>query len=558
VGWLYTSNPFYVISADPVFIGLRMSYDPSGKPFETVALMVALLGYTLLLATTACLLIRLGRVWDDARTLLLLVVAMFLAISVSFDETLAGKPWLGVPCFVGGFLFAVSVSEALLRCIRLRLPSQYRIPYYLILALFFLYPIALTPFVRDPESPQLQWLLFAFSPLAGIAFLCLVPAIRCGHSALAKSGSPWPYPLYPWTLFGLLAAAVCGRASYLCVSFHFVGMSNLVGRFDCIFGPYFLIPFLLALDVLLIEAAIVSRQRTMQRVAIAMLPGVLLLAVIVHRPDPIFRGFLDRFHETLGGTPLFFALLAVTSLYALAAVRRIPLALAGLSGSLLALSIVGPGTLDFSGLTAPQPLPLLTVGGLQLGLAVMRRQSWRSLAGSACLIAAVACGLDTVGIASHQGLIVFHLAILAAALVGAFFPDALGRFLQQAAAILLAAACWVCIWGSSGKLAAVPSGWRELYPFVAMASALAYARLTGCRTFLVAAAAGLLGWLSALGARTYADVRRIVVGLDWIISGLAFFALAAVISLIKTGLPARWQRRHEQSIHRPVVNAERG
>src|SRR6478735_6774986 len=118
VGWLYTSNPFYVLSADLVFMGLRMSLDPSGKTFETGALLLALVGYTLLLATTACLLIRLGGVWDDARTILLLVVAMFLAISITFDETLAGKPDLGRACFLGGLVFAVLVSEALLRIIR--------------------------------------------------------------------------------------------------------------------------------------------------------------------------------------------------------------------------------------------------------------------------------------------------------------------------------------------------------------------------------------------------------------------------------------------------------
>src|SRR3954447_23069306 len=102
VGWLYTSNPFYVLSADLVFMGLRMSLDPSGKTFETGALLLALVGYTLLLATTAALLIRLGRVWDDARTIMLLVVVMFLAISISFDETLAGKQSLGKACFLGG------------------------------------------------------------------------------------------------------------------------------------------------------------------------------------------------------------------------------------------------------------------------------------------------------------------------------------------------------------------------------------------------------------------------------------------------------------------------
>src|SRR4051812_16112322 len=160
VGWLYTSNPFYVLSADLVFIGLRLSFDTSGKSFETGALMLALLGYTLLLATTACLLIRVGRVWDDARTILLLVVGMFLAISVTFDEALAGSPALGKACFLGGLGFAVLVSEGLLRGIRLRLPSLYRLPYYFILTLFFLYPVALTPYLRQPDSPTLQWLLF--------------------------------------------------------------------------------------------------------------------------------------------------------------------------------------------------------------------------------------------------------------------------------------------------------------------------------------------------------------------------------------------------------------
>src|SRR4051794_18125323 len=38
VGWLYTSNPFYILSADLVFIGLRMSFDTSGRSFETGAL----------------------------------------------------------------------------------------------------------------------------------------------------------------------------------------------------------------------------------------------------------------------------------------------------------------------------------------------------------------------------------------------------------------------------------------------------------------------------------------------------------------------------------------
>lgn len=87
--WAYTSNPFYVISADLVFLGLRLSFDTSGRTFETGALMAALLGYTLVLATMACLLIRIGKVWDDTRTMRL-------------RQTVAGLDWIVV-----GFAFFV-------------------------------------------------------------------------------------------------------------------------------------------------------------------------------------------------------------------------------------------------------------------------------------------------------------------------------------------------------------------------------------------------------------------------------------------------------------------
>ena len=50
---------------------------------------------------TACLLVRFVGVWDDVRTVLLLVVLMFLATSVTFDEVLARSPARGVACYLG-------------------------------------------------------------------------------------------------------------------------------------------------------------------------------------------------------------------------------------------------------------------------------------------------------------------------------------------------------------------------------------------------------------------------------------------------------------------------
>jgi hypothetical protein len=134
VRFLYSSNPFYILSADLVFVGLRMSFGAGGSVSRTWALMVGLAGYTLLMATTACFLIRVGKLWDDLRSLLILVVMMFLAMALCGDETMAADPRRGAISCVGSFLFAVVVTEAVLRTIRLRLPGWYRAAYYLILA----------------------------------------------------------------------------------------------------------------------------------------------------------------------------------------------------------------------------------------------------------------------------------------------------------------------------------------------------------------------------------------------------------------------------------------
>ena len=86
--FLCTSNPFYALSAALFLAGLWISFGGQAQVVQTGALMSGLAGYTLLLAVTAYLLVRFGNVWDDARTVLLLVVLMFLATSVTFDEVL--------------------------------------------------------------------------------------------------------------------------------------------------------------------------------------------------------------------------------------------------------------------------------------------------------------------------------------------------------------------------------------------------------------------------------------------------------------------------------------
>src|SRR5204862_2919733 len=126
------------------------------------------------------------------------------------------------------------------------------------------------------------------------------------------NGSPWRWPLYPWALFGVLALAVPARAFLLCWSMHLLDGRDLD---RLIFGPYFLVPFGLALAVLLLEAGLVSGSRGVLGAALAAPLGLVALALAGHRSDSVYRGFFEIFTARLGGDPLYVTLLAVAGFY---------------------------------------------------------------------------------------------------------------------------------------------------------------------------------------------------------------------------------------------------
>ncbi|MCA1685893.1 MAG: hypothetical protein LC745_07870, partial [Planctomycetia bacterium] len=298
IRWVCTSNPFYVLSALLVCLGLWVSFGGQEVAAETWALLSGMAGYTLLLAVTACLLVRFVGVWDDVRTVMLLVVLMFLATSVVFDEVLARTPTRGVACYLCGLAFAVAVSEGMLRGVRLSLPPLFRGPYYLALALYFLYPVAITPLLDRPRSEVLYWSLFGFSPAAGLVCLSLLPAARRGRGYVRDNGSPWRWAWYPWTLFGLLAVAAPARSALLCWSMHHV--ENAATE-PYLFGPYFLVPFLFCVGILLLEIGLVERLWGVAFGGLAVPVVLVALAAVGHRPEAFYQDFLVRFTLRLGG-----------------------------------------------------------------------------------------------------------------------------------------------------------------------------------------------------------------------------------------------------------------
>jgi hypothetical protein len=535
-----TSNPFYVISAGLFLAGLFASFEAHSGDVETWALMSGLGGYTMLLAATAILLVRFASAWQDLRTVLLLVVLMFLATSVTFDELIVIDPGRGVLCAAVGLVFAALVSEGVLRGIRLRLPAPYRVPYYLLLALFFLYPVGLRALI-DPAAPPgeaVMWGLFAFPVAAGLVFLTLLPSVRRGPDSVRDNGSPWRWPLYPWTLFGMLGVGVLGRSFLLCWSMHLLGNGD---RQRVIFGPYFLVPFGFSVALLLLEAGVTFRRRGTLAAALVAPAVLVILATVGHRDDRVYRAFLDAFGERLGGSPLYLTLWAATGYYGYAAMRRAPRAVDALAATLVALAWVGPDTFDLRGLDWRDPVPLLAAAALQLGLGLWRYRAWRCLVGLCALAVAVALMLPVEGpLAGARGLIAFHGALLAVLLVGAAFNDETAHLLRLAGTGLVLVACLVALFGDLVRLTGVPAWAVHAYPLV-MASLLAgYGR--GLRHPPSSAVAVVVAslWGAMFGWRGYAALRRVVTGLDHIALSLAAFVLAVLISLGKAGHLSRW------------------
>ena len=77
--------------------------------------------YTILLAATTFLVVRWGKVWEDGRSLLLLLVVMFLGLSVGFDDSLTGHFPVGAICSLTGLAYSTVLSEIVLRGLKLRL-----------------------------------------------------------------------------------------------------------------------------------------------------------------------------------------------------------------------------------------------------------------------------------------------------------------------------------------------------------------------------------------------------------------------------------------------------
>jgi hypothetical protein len=377
---------------------------------------------------------------------------------------------------------------------------------------------------------------------------------------------PLPWPYYPWSLYVFLGVAVVGRSVLLCWSMQPLGLNQLD---RLVFGPYFLVPLGFAVSVLALEMGCVLKRPGPARFALLLPPALFFLAAIGHdpsdpayrylrvltitsgsfrafapvrmEPDPVYNRFLDLFSERLGADPLFWTLLLATAFYGYAALRGVRWATGGLSLALAAMSVVATNSLRAGWLT-PQAGPLLVPAALQFCLGWRRRSSTNLLFASilsAGAIALVSPVPDWRIPESQMRFALFgDLVALAMLILGAMFHDPRGRTIRALG--VLTAFWFAAIVVHPQKVPDLPWTIHVVYPLAVGLLLTAYGYWQRHSLTMIAATILLGYWLFTWGWTAYQYVRTSLKGFDYLASGMAFFAVAVLVSLAKAGVLRRW------------------
>ena len=530
---LFTNNPFYIISSGLVLYGLHVSTRPDeGQLVNPWLLMAAYCGYAVVMALTAYLIIRLGKVWEDARSIVLVLLFIIVALSVSFDEMINTSPTQGYGLLLFGLGFATALSEAMFRGLAIRLSWLFRGPYYAILALFFVYPLLVSQEVTELPREIVDLRIYLFSSVAGGLYLTLIPAIRRGAGLVAQNGTPWRRPWFPWTVFAFLAVGVSFRAYGLSLSF------SPARGMESTFGVYYLAPLFLALLVLVLEIGIVEKRRMLTACATWVAPGIVLLSIPLDGGSVPYRDFLGLLTDS-AASPLYLSLLGLLAFYTYAWSRGVRDGEWGLALALLLACIIGRRTVSPATLETVQWWPLAVLGAIESWQAIIGHSSVRSFVAAMCVLASLSIGLQDTAFTSYNGAIPLHLAVTAALVIGVVFHDSFALAVRKTCAVFLPLACLFAIESEQAKNTS--EALRMAYLLALTTLALGYWRLASDRWFLFAGGANAICSVMALGDSLHGTWSRNVGarGFTPLVWGALSFALAVLISARKARLLRR-------------------
>ena len=527
-GIIFTHNPFYVISAVLTLYGLHLSFGENIDPTRGWLQLQLFVGYMLLLSATGVLVVRLGEVWEDARTLFLLVLLLMVALSVSFDRVCLDDQYVGLMFLSVSLAFCLLVCETLLRVLKIRLPWYYRSVFYLQLVMLFLYPPWLGHLSLTDQLSALGWYAMGFPTFMAATVVMLLPAARRRMAGLRRNGTPWRWPWYPWTIFLVLGIGVLIRALTITYSF------DPTKGFRSGFQGYFLIPLLLAVLLIMAENCIGrSSQRPWWRFIVLPL-STLALALPGTPHSKAQARYLDLLQETIG-SPIQIAAVLLIAYFVYLLCKGVKTAEWGILVSLGVLSFVDHDTVNLRTLTGMNPIPMVIGVSLMLATAVLWRNTARMCVATLGVVALLTYALRETGFVANRGYVPIHLAVVAVILVGAIYRDHLGRAIRRYAAVILAAVALLSILTYRHLFPDIAAPWHALGGIVLGAvAALGWQKdrqLRDLLAILLCFSASTLHLAEHyLGAGLNFFLLR---GKRWIAWGALFFLAGLMVSLAK-------------------------
>ncbi|MBQ9338218.1 MAG: hypothetical protein IJS14_13080 [Lentisphaeria bacterium] len=211
---IYAGNPFYLISAALILGAVSSSLDASNLQTATWIPLAIIVSYTLLTAAALIFLVRWGKVWDDARSLMMITLILLLVLSVCSDSEMMDSFQSGFARGLAGFVFSLIVLETVRRQLRIRLPKHFAAVSVLMLALLFLLPVRVAAFARAKFDPT--GLIWGFALAGSAILLAYLPAVL--HSG-EENGTPWKKSFFPGCIIWIFAAAVMVRTYLMTISF---------------------------------------------------------------------------------------------------------------------------------------------------------------------------------------------------------------------------------------------------------------------------------------------------------------------------------------------------
>ncbi len=532
--FFYTHNPFYLVSALLVLVGLHKGLSDDSSLTGGWLLMSVLCGYTLLLVIAGYTIVRYGQVWEDARMILLVIVLLFLALSVSFDRLVLDNPTSGARFLLIGLSFSVLVSESVLGSLGIHLATRYRLPYYLILALLFFYPLGLGWLSIHGRDIAMAWGVFLFPVAASAILLTLLPATRTSAQDEPPNGTPWSWPWFPWSLFTFLFIAIALRSYSLSMAFE-ASKGSAVS-----FQPYFLSPLVLASSILLLEAAIANRSRRLQRLALLLPTVTLLLGLPGTSGDPVATRFLLLLCGSVG-SPLQLALVGLALFYSFAWWRGLRSAELGLITCTALACVAGRYSFSLDTLAPVQPWPLAVLALLQLPLGLWRPSYGRTVIETVAGVLAFRASGWLPEQPNPPHYVLAHAGTVMLLVAAAIYDDRGARLFRRLAPPLISIAGLVAATSYEFLFPQIPRAHHAVYLLALMGVALIFGRRRTATTELLTVLASGCCFL-LFGSRSLylmLESSPLDRGLPWIAGGLTALGAALLLSFLKAGLLER-------------------